>query len=254
MKTLFMLLLVNFFCFLNLNAQDIDDILAEHFKVIGQEKLLETNTFSTSGKIIQGQFEIPFKSYHKRPAFFRSEASFQGMDIVTVFDGNSGWAVNPFAGSSDPLPMTSEQVDQMKLQADYDGMLFNYKEKGYLVELAGTETLDDIESYVLKLTRPNGDVINTYIDSENFVILKTSSEMKMQEVEVETESFYSNYKYINDILSPFSLETKRDGQTIMQMTFDEIKYDVEIDDSLFVMPELTVPTDTTEATDTDQIK
>jgi hypothetical protein len=40
----------------------------------------------------------------------------------------------------------------------------------------------------------------------------------------------------------------------MQMTFDEIKYDVEIDDSLFVMPELTVPADTTEATDTTQIK
>ena len=246
MKNLILLLIVTLLIFPEINAQTVEEILAEHFNVIGQEKLLQTKTFSTKGKIMQGQIEIPFTSYHKRPMYFRSEASFQGMEIVTAFDGESGWAVNPFAGSSDPIPMTAEQVDRMKLQADYDGMFYNYQEKGYQVELTGTEAVDDIETYVLKLTRPNGDIINTYIDSENYVILKTSSKMKMQDVDVETESFYSNYKYVNEILSPFSLETKRDGQTIMQMTFDEIVYDVEIDDTLFIMPEVIAPTDSTE--------
>ena len=60
-------------------SQTVDEILAEHFAVIGQEKLLTTNTFSTKGKIIQGQFEIPFTSFQKRPMKFRSEAEFQGM-------------------------------------------------------------------------------------------------------------------------------------------------------------------------------
>jgi outer membrane lipoprotein-sorting protein len=237
-------------CFQSNYAQTVDEILDEHFTVIGQEKLLQTNTFTTSGKIMQGQFEIPFTSYHKRPMYFRSEASFQGMEIITAFDGESGWAVNPFAGSTDPIPMTAEQIDRMTLQADYDGMLYNYAEKEYKVEFTGAETVDDIETYVLKLTRPNGDIINTYIDAENYVILKTSSKMKIQDVEVETESFYSNYKYVDNILSPFSLETKREGQTIMQMTFEEIKYGIEFSDSLFVMPEVLEPTDTTETTDT----
>ncbi len=43
-------------------SQSVDDILTQHFEVIGQEKLLATETFSTKGKIIQGQFEIPFTS------------------------------------------------------------------------------------------------------------------------------------------------------------------------------------------------
>lgn len=252
MKNLIILSVTAFLIFPVINAQTVDEILEEHFVVIGQEKLLQTNTFSTKGKIMQGQIEIPFISYHKRPMYFRSEASFQGMEILTAFNGETGWAVNPFAGSSDPLPMTAEQVDRMKLQADYDGMLYNYQEKGYQVELTGIETVDDIETYVLKLTRPNGDIINTFIDAENYVILKTSSKLKMQDVDVETESFYSNYKYVNEILSPFSLETKRDGQTIMQMTFDEINYDVEIDDSIFIMPEVTAPTDSTDAPDSTQ--
>ncbi|MBT8383500.1 MAG: hypothetical protein KJO59_14275, partial [Ignavibacteria bacterium] len=65
---------------------------------------------------------------------------------------------------------------------------------------------------------------------------------------------YSNYKYVNDMLSPFSLETKRDGQTVMQMTFDEVKYDLEIEESLFALPEVTAPIDSTDTTDTDEVK
>ena len=42
----------------------------------------------------------------------------------------------------------------------------NYKEKGYELEFTGTEELDDMEAYILKLTRPNGDVITSYIDSD----------------------------------------------------------------------------------------
>jgi len=101
------------------------------------------------------------------------------MEIISAFDGEKGWSINPFAGGTDPVPMTAEQIDRMKIQADYDGIFYNYKEKGYKVEFTGTEDLDDIETYVIKLTRPNGDVITSYFDSENYVILKTVSKLKV---------------------------------------------------------------------------
>ena len=224
-------------------TQTVDEILAEHFAVIGQEKLLQTETFSTKGKIMQGQFEIPFTSYHKRPMSFKSEASFQGMEIITAYDGESGWSINPFAGNSDPQPMTKEQTDRMTLQADFDGIFYNYKEKGYEIEFVGTEELDDIEVYLLKLTRPNGDVITSYIDSEEYVLLKSISKMNVQGVETEAETIFSNYTYINEMLSPLSIETQVNGETVMQMVFDEIIYDVDIDDSIFEMPEVAAPVD-----------
>lgn len=249
MKNPILLLILSFVLILNANAQTVDEILAEHFAVIGQDNLLKVNTFSTKGKIIQGQVEIPFTSYHKRPLDFRSEATFQGMEIISVFDGEGGWSINPFAGATDPQPMTAEQLDRMELQADFDGMFYNYGEKGHNVELLETEEVDDIETYVLKLTRPNGDIITTYIDSENYVILKSKSKMIIQGVETEMETIFSNYKYTNEILNAHSVETQRDGQTLMQMVFDEISYDVEIADSLFAMPEITEPVDTTETPD-----
>lgn len=228
-------------------SQTVDKILEQHFAAIGQKKLLATNTMSTKGKIIQGQFEIPFTSYQKRPMNFRSEAEFQGMKISSGFDGTQGWSINPMMGSTDPQPMTEEQIDRMKIQSDYDGLLYNYEEKGYTVELTGKETIDDIESYVLKLTRPNGDVITSYIDAENFVMLKMKSILKMQGVETEAETIFSNYKFVNDILIAHSMETKMNGETMMQMVLEEINFNTDMPDSMFEMPEVSAPADTTES-------
>lgn len=228
-------------------SQTVDEILAEHFAAIGQDKLLTTNTVMMKGKIIQQSFEIPFTSYQKRPMNFRSEAEFQGMKISSGFDGTQGWSINPMMGSTDPQPMTEEQIDRMKIQADYDGLFYNYKEKGYTVEFVGKENVDDIETYVLKLTRPNGDVVTSYLDAENYVLLKSKSKMKIQGVDTETEVIFSNYKYVNEILNPFSMETKMNGETAMQMTFDEISYDTDMPDSLFLMPEITAPSDSTKS-------
>ncbi|HSW53446.1 MAG TPA: outer membrane lipoprotein-sorting protein [Ignavibacteriaceae bacterium] len=228
-------------------AQTVDEILEQHFAASGQEKLLATNTFMSKGKIMQMQFEIPFTSYHKRPMKFRSEAEFQGMKISSAYDGNIGWYANPMMGSSDPQPMTEEQIDQLKTQADYDGIFYNYKEKGYTVELIEKKTVDDIETYVLKLTRPNGDIITYYIDAENYVLLKSESKIKMQGVETESETIFSNYKFVNEILIAHSMETKVNGETMMQMVFEEITYDVEIPDSMFEMPAAEEQPDSTDS-------
>jgi outer membrane lipoprotein-sorting protein len=224
-------------------TQTVDEILEQHFAVIGQEKLLNTNTFMTKGKIMQMQFEIPFTSYHKRPMMFKSEAEFQGMKMESAYDGQVGWYLNPMMGSTDPVPMTEEQTEQLKTQADYDGMFYNYKEKGYTVEFTGEETVDDIQTYVLKLTKKNGDVIKYYIDAENYVLLKSKNKIKIQGVETETETIYSNYKDVNGMLIAHSIETIVNGQTMMHMIFEEFTFGADIPDSVFKMPEVSAPTD-----------
>ena len=62
-------------------AQTADAVLVEYFETIGQDKLLETNTYVTKGKILQAQYEIPYTAYNKKPMSNRLEAEFQGMKI-----------------------------------------------------------------------------------------------------------------------------------------------------------------------------
>ena len=226
-------------------AQTADAVLTEYFQVIGQENLLKTNTYVTKGKILQAEFEIPFTAYNKKPMNYRLEAEFQGMKIITAFNGESGWSINPMMGSTEPQPMTAEQIERTKLQADYDGIFYNYAEKGYTVEFMDKDFVDDIEVYVLKLTTPTDDIITTYFDTETNVILKTSSNMIVQEVETQFEMYFSNYKFVDEILVPFAIETKVNGNTAMNMVIDEVTYNVDIPDSMFEMPEITEPADST---------
>ena len=226
-------------------AQTADAVLTEYFQVIGQENLLKTNTYVTKGKILQAEFEIPFTAYNKKPMNYRLEAEFQGMKIITAFNGESGWSINPMMGSTEPQPMTAEQIERTKLQADYDGMFYNYAEKGYTIEFMDKDFVDDIEVYVLKLTTPTDDIITSYFDTETTVILKTSSNMIVQEVETQFEMYFSNYKFVDEILVPFAIETKVNGNTAMNMVIDEVTYNVDIPDSMFEMPEITEPADST---------
>jgi hypothetical protein len=227
------------------NEETVDDILTLYFQTIGQDKLLTTNTYVTKGKIMQAQFEIPFTSYNRRPMSYRLEVEFQGMKIITAFDGTSGWSVNPMMGSTDPQPMTAEQIEKTKLQADYDGIYYNYVDKGYKVEFIDKDFVDDIEVYVLQLTTPTDDIITSYFDTENNVLLKTSSNMMMQDVQTQFEMYFSNYKYVDEILVPFSIETKVNGKTAINMIVDEVTYNVNVPDSMFEMPEVTEPADST---------
>lgn len=237
-------------------AQTVDEILEKYFETIGQENLLKETSMKAVGKLLQGGMEIPFKAYQKRPMKTLTEGTFQGMTFRQGYDGTTGWALNPFAGQTEAVTLTAEQNDQMTMQADFDGPYYNYKEKGYKMEFVGTETMDDIEVNVVSLTRPNGDVITTYFDAENYVPLKTKSKTNVQGVETEAESFFSNYKDAgNGIITPYEVETKVGGQTVMQMVFDEINYGVEIDDAIFDMPKPEPKAETTpEETESDTTK
>jgi len=219
-----------------LYAQTLDEILEKHYEMVGQEKLSKINSMMLQGKILQGGMEIPVTMYQKRPLKFRSESTFQGMSFLTVFDGEKGWAINPMTGTQDAQPMDQEQLDRMKDQADIDGILYSYKKRGYQLELEGTEEMEGMEVFLLKLTKPNGDVYTMYMDPENYVVLKTKAKIKIKGNEIETETFQSNYKYVDDVLIPFNMETKRDGQTLMQMILDTVEFNTEPSDSLFTQP------------------
>lgn len=50
-------------------------------------------------------------------------------------------------------------------EADLDGQLVDYKAKGSTVELAGMETVEDRNTYKLKLTLKNGRSLYVWIDA-----------------------------------------------------------------------------------------
>lgn len=225
-------------------AQDmtLEEILDSHFEAIGQDKLLNVQSITMTGKQMAQGMEFPFKIMIKRPAKLRVEATVQGNTMVQAYNGTDGWMVMPWIGTLDPQDVNEEQLKGFKDQADMDGKLYNWKDKGYTVELVGTDDMEGTEVYKIKLTeKPDkegeeGDVTFFFIDSDSFVILKTSAKRTIQGNEMEAETFQSNYKQVDGIAMAFSTETKIGGNSISQITVEDVKFNEDIDDNVFDRP------------------
>lgn len=217
-------------------SQDLTEVLNSHFKAIGQDKLTSVNSMKTTGKTIAQGMELDFNIFTQRPEKFKLEVDIQGAKMIQAFDGEKGWFVAPWTGSLDPIEISGVQLKSIKQQANMDGMLYNYAEKGYTTELLGKEDMEGTEVFKIKQTDKDGDIYYYFIDAENFVLLKTSSKVKMGESEIESETFYSNYKEFEGMLMAYSFESKTNGQTMSQINIETVELNPEIDPAIFTMP------------------
>lgn len=220
----------------SLMAQSLDEVLAEHFSAIGQDNQLKVNSQKVTGKLIQSGLEIPFVQYAKRPGKVRLEATLQGLTLIQTYNGTEGWVINPFAGVTTPQPMNEDQLRSIKYQADSDGMLWNWKEKGYQVTLEGKEDMEGTSCYKIKLETEPGDVFTFYIDADSYILLRQNAKIKVMGNESENDTYFSNYSMVEGIAMPGKAETKMQGQLVMTLIFDKVELNPGLEDSMFEKP------------------
>ena len=221
---------------ITLTAQSLDDVLKDHFSATGQDNLLKTNSQKVTGKMVQSGLEIPFVQITKRPGKVRVEATLQNLTLIQTFNGTEGWTINPFAGVTDPQPMSEDEVKSMKYNSDMDGMLWNWKEKGYTVTLEGEEDMEGTPCYVIKIVTGTGDTFTYYIDSDASIMLRSNTKMMMMGNESESDTYFSNYMMVDGIAVPGKIETKMQGQVVMTLIVDKVELNIDFDDSLFEKP------------------
>ncbi|MCX6226660.1 MAG: hypothetical protein NTV01_18250 [Bacteroidia bacterium] len=219
-----------------LSAQSLDDVLKEHFKAIGQEKLVKVNSIKTTGKMVTQGMEIPFIQMAKRPDCMRIEGTLQGLSFIQTYNGKDGWNLNPFAGVTEPQPMGEDELKTMKYSSDLDGMMWNFKDKNYTVTLDGKEDMEGTSCYKIKLVTKDGDVFTNYIDSDSYVMIRTNTKVKMQGNEVESDTYYSNYTQFEGLAMPGKIDTKMNGQVVMTIVTDKVEINLDLDKSLFEKP------------------
>lgn len=217
-------------------SQDLESIMKEFYQVNNVDKLAKMKSVKATGKIMQSGMEMDFTNIVTRSGKLYLEVPIQGQLMKQVFDGENGWMVAPWSGSLDPIEMSGIQLKSIKRQADMDGMMVNYKEKGYTTTYEGEEDMEGSPVYVIKQVDKDGDTFIHYIDKDNYVTLKTKAIIHNQGSTIEAETYYSNYKPVDGILMPFNIESKMDGQMQSQIIMTGYEFNVKADDSLFKKP------------------
>jgi outer membrane lipoprotein-sorting protein len=153
-----------------------------------------------------------------------------------AFDGENGWAIQPWTGSEDPIDLSGMELGSVKELADLDGPLWDYDKKGHQLELVGKEDLSGTEVYVLKLTRNEGETSTFYVDSKEYVTLKMVTKAVAQGQEIEMEMHMSDYRVVDGIKYPFTTEQRMNGQVYMTIKIEDVSLNEQISDDLFSKP------------------
>lgn len=220
-------------------AQTADEIIEKHLQAMGgKDKIKAVQSERLTGKMTLGQgMEAPFTMEMARPNKTRMEFTIQGMTGIQAFDGTTGWSVMPFMGKTEPEAMPAEDATKMQEQSDIDGLLVDYKEKGRQVEYAGKEDLEGTPVHKLKVTQKSGDVVFVYIDAEQYMLLKQAGKTKIRGQEVESETTFGDFKTVDGLIFPHSIEQKAQGMPAgMVMTISKIEVNPSLGEARFTMP------------------
>ena len=220
------------------SAQTAEEIVAKYIKTIGGAKKIEAiKTLRRAGKFTEGGFEAGIIQENKRPEMARKEFTFQGITGVHAYDGKTGWKIEPWQGKKDAEQMGEEELKQIQEDADFDGPLVNYQQKGNKVEFVGAESVEGTDAFKLKVTLKNGDVSYYFMDTDYYVPIKIESKRMVRGAEREFETSLGDYKEVAGVYLPHSIESGVKGSPDkLKITFEKIEANVALDDSRFKQP------------------
>jgi len=216
--------------------QNLEQVLDKFYKANGIDKLQNVKSVIMTGTITTWVI-MPVKVYKVRPNKFRQEKDNADITGLTVFDGKSGWFTAPWSKNPNPQVIPEANLGDIKILADFDGLFYNWKEKGYNLELVGLEKLGDWDVYRIKVTRSDNVVEYYLIDSKTFLIQKKVGIRNIRGKDYKVDFTFSDYRSVEGIMFPFDIMNNSEGQASSAETqYETIELNQPVDDNLFVMP------------------
>jgi hypothetical protein len=205
----------------------------------GADALHALQSLRLSGKMLvqQGQIQRAFLQTKKRPGEVRTEWTLQGMTQVVAYDGKEGWKISPFQGRKDPERLSADDLKSLAEQAEIDGPLVDWKEKGSTVEYLGTEEVDGTLAHKLKVVRKNGDVSFVYLDPDHFLEIRILTQRMRHGAYEEVETDLGDYEKTAGVFIPTSIDFGRKGDPDKsKIIIDKVEANVPVDDATFHFP------------------
>lgn len=224
----------------NQQQPTVDDLVAKNVQAKGGAQALQALTsLKYTGKMLvnEGRMQLAYTQVNRRPDDVRKELTLQGMTAVQAYDGTTGWKIMPFRGRKDPEKMSADDVKSLQEEADIDGPLVNWKEKGSTVEYLGTEDIDGTQAHKLKVTKKNGDVQFVYLDPDHFLEIRTITQRMEHGAQMEFETDYGDYEKVGGVFIPFAMEGGVRGSSDKQkVVIEKVEPNVAVDESIFHFP------------------
>ncbi len=221
------------------HSQTADDLVSKNIQAKGGiDKIKAIKTVRQIEKFDGGGgFVARYTQDNGRPALVRDDFTLQGMTAVQAYDGSTGWQIRPFQGHKDPELMGEDDLRDMQLEADFDGPLVDYKEKGNTVEYLGHGIVDGDDALRLKVTLKNGDLVYYYLDPDTYLEIRKEIQQTIRGSVRERIVDLGSYKPVGGVMFPFSIAQGSKSNPGAQMfTVEKIEVNVPMDNAQFAVP------------------
>jgi hypothetical protein len=212
------------------HAQTAQEILDKAIQAKGGAKLNDLKSVKMEGTLNAMGMDIPTKMVAINKRGLRTEIEVMGQNIIMAIDGAKGWTINPLQGGDAAADLPEDQVKALSGQMDLSG-LASFKTEG-TVELLGKEG----DAYKIKMVSKDGSTVINFFDATTYNIVKTIVTVELQGQKADVETKYSNYKMVDGVSFPFTIETSNPQAGQITYNFTKIEVNPTIDEKIFAKP------------------
>jgi len=224
------------------SAETLDQVLARNVAARGGEaKLREIKSMRLTGRVAFGggdfSIDAEWAQVQKRGGSMRNEVTLQGLTAVTAYDGKDGWNMSPFGGRREAEKSSADGARALAQQAELDGPLIGWRDKGHRIEYLGTEDVDGTPALKLRVTRKDKDVQYVYLDPDSALEIRISTVRKIRGTESISETDLGGYQQVAGVWIPFSIESGAPGgPRSSRIDVQRAEVNVAVDDHWFTLP------------------
>ncbi len=214
---------------------DAAEVIKKHLLAKGQKALLKKKTRKQTGTFNQrgarGDFTMIVKRSNKY--FFRIE--FDGKKTTQAYNGEVAWRFAPYT-DVEPKIVRGKQYEFMKEKANMDGLLYNWKEEGLMVEPMGVVEIENRKAYKIKLSKIDRDYDFYYIDTQKYLVIKIEHHKYIGEKEISASMYLGDYRNVEGVMVAHKIINLSKGQPISEINVEKTVFNEEIRDVIFELP------------------
>ncbi|MDP0501728.1 MAG: hypothetical protein Q7P63_16665 [Verrucomicrobiota bacterium JB022] len=222
---------------------DIKPLIEAHYSAVGgRARLRELNSLRIVGTYFTADgTSFPLDVIKKNPFQLRIKIQRDNLDMVTGYDGESGWqAVMRDGQALRVSDVTGAEATALRQDADLHNLLYNYGIRGYsLSHPRLVDWKEGVPAYEVEVRDQNRALIKTYyLNRETLLELGNVQDRETQGKMVTYRVEYEDERPVDGLTLPHRVITYQDGQLYSRMEIESIAANVGILGDAFKKPDL----------------
>lgn len=214
----------------------VDQVLDNYVRALGGRAALEKLT----SRVSKGSFEFPamgvsapVEIYEKAPNKSLLVLDIPGYGKVREgFDGAVGWAEEPQSGLREK---SGAELAAAKRDAEFY-LPLKLKEVYKKLSLIGKQKVGDREAYLIEAAPAEGNPDKFYFDVQTGLLIRRDSERETPQGKILAETYLEDYREVDGVKEPFLIRVSSPDFNFT-IRLQEIKHNIEIEDSRFSKPQ-----------------